>query len=207
MYAENSIIGVCAGKIQSSEFVPGKRNHRSLYRENEIIGVCSGKMKLSEFVPGKRNYRSLFREFFPATTIKDRHPSSHALLAMQPAMSTDTPICVDGRPPLIHMQDHSITLYNPSSKLFASLNTTDNKTTIMAYTRRVGGKFDELQEVFVITANVERDIKMPWVCPWPYTITDWSRKHVRVDSMENASFWCVVKSDLLPIPLAYIELE
>jgi len=105
------------------------------------------------------------------------------------------------------MQDPGITVYNPSSRLFACLNTTGNTTTIMAYTRRVEGQFAKLQEVLHVTANVEGDIKVPWVCPWPYTITDWSREHVRVDSLEDPSFWCVLKSDLLQVPLAYIEME
>lgn len=160
-------------------------------------GVCSGKCNSPELISG----------ISPDSGYKISVPSSHTVFDMQPAMCIDTPIRIEGRPPLIHMQDHSITLYNSSSKLFASLNTTDNKTTIMAYTRRVGVQLDELQEVLSITANAEGDIKVPWVCPWPYSITDWSRKHIRVDSVENASFWCVVKGDLLPVPVFYIEME
>lgn len=121
--------------------------------------------------------------------------------------TTNTAIRIEGRPPVIYMQDPGITVYCPSSKLFARTTTGDNSTRILAYTQRVDGNFAHLQEVVRIAANVDASIKAPWVCPWPYTITDWSREHVRVDSEEDPSFWCVVKGDLLPVPLAYTEME
>ena len=145
--------------------------------------------------------------YFGAAAIKDGRRRHQQHFGMLSAMSTETATRVDGRPPVIHMQDPGITLFCASSKLFAYMNTTDNTTTIMAHTRRVGGKFADLQEVVRVGANVEGDIKVPWVCPWPYTITDWSREHVRVDSEEDPSFWCVLTGDLLPVPLAYIEME
>jgi len=120
--------------------------------------------------------------------------------------TTDTAIRIEGRPPLIYMQDPGITVYCPSSKLFARTMKEDNSTRILAYTQRVDGKFAELQEVLHIAANVDANIKVPWVCPWPYTITDWSHEHVRVDSEEDPSFWCVIELELLPIPFAYMDM-
>ena len=50
--------------------------------------------------------------------------------------------------------------------------------------------------------DYEHTTLCPWVAEPPYYMSWWDHSHVRIDSKDNPTFWCVCPVELLPTPMA-----
>jgi len=90
-------------------------------------------------------------------------------------------------------------------------------TIILAYTLVVENEYTNMEKVTHIRLKKAsddedffkvgddqfcRDKKCPWVCPWPYIISDWDDiDGVRLDCCREHVFWCACLLKLLPVIL------
>jgi len=127
-------------------------------------------------------------------------------------------VIVPGRPPAkFRMPDDSSVVFCASSKLHAhkmKSTSSGDVTIISAYGKIVENKYTNMGEVTHIRLkkadDVEdffevdgdqfcRDKECPWVCPWPFIISNWDHiDGVRLDCCSEPGFWCQCPLKLLP---------
>ena len=114
-------------------------------------------------------------------------------------------------------------IFDASGDLYARKMKCDSATKIYVQKKQRKGKDSKMREIvrvrsitkddhYITSPDVARKPHMkhlsikcnvPWVCEWPYVITDWSMTRVRIDSVEEPDFWCEVPAHMLPKPGSY----
>jgi len=126
------------------------------------------------------------------------------------------------------MQDDGVHVFHRASKLYAEkLAGNTNITIISAYKSCVDGKMTDLQEITrvrvkengewsplpawvhkVLFNDCKEDFdavcECPWICPWPYIISDWNAEKIRIESCTDNPFWCDVEKNMLAEPVVCI---
>ena len=133
---------------------------------------------------------------------------------------------VKGRPPSSTMHDAGVENFHPGSKIYAEkLTANTNITIISAY--RLDRKLTDLQEITRVRAKENGEwsplpawvhetlsneckeefdavCECPWICPWPYVISDWNAEKIRIESCTDNPFWCDVEKNMLAEPVVCI---
>jgi len=126
------------------------------------------------------------------------------------------------------MHDAAIHVFHPGSKIYAEkLKANSNITIVSAYTSCVDGKLIDLQEITrvrvketgewstlpawvheALSSECKEEFdaicSCPWICPWPYVISDWNAEKIRIESCTDDPFWCDVEKNMLAEPVVCI---
>jgi len=114
-------------------------------------------------------------------------------------------------------------MFDPSGVLYARKKKCDTATSIFVYNKHKKYKSSKMREIVRVRSITNDDhyitspdearkpdmkhlsikCNVPWVCQWPYVITDWSMTYVRIDSVKEPDFWCELPAHMLPKPGSY----
>ena len=120
-------------------------------------------------------------------------------------------------------EDGVTRILDASGYLYARKMKCDTATSICVYTKHKKCNHSKMREIVHVRSITNDDhyitspdearkphmkhlsikCNVPWVCQWPYVITDWSMTHVRIDSVEEPDFWCELQAHMLPKPGSY----
>jgi len=122
-----------------------------------------------------------------------------------------------------HQRNSTTPIFDASGYLYARKMKCDTATRICVYAKHRKYKHSKMREIVRVRSMSNDDhctispdearksdmrhlsikCNAPWVCEWPYVITDWSMTHVRIDSVTEPDFWCELPAHMLPIPGSY----
>jgi len=121
-------------------------------------------------------------------------------------------------------EEHGVMrISDASGDLYARKMKCDTATIICVYNKQTKCKDSKMREIVRVRSITNDDhyitspdeagkpdmkhlsikCNVPWVCQWPYVITDWSMTRVRIDSVEEPDFWCELPAHMLPKPGSY----
>ena len=130
---------------------------------------------------------------------------------------------INGFQSCLYEKNGVTTICDASGHLYARKMKCDAVTKICVYTKHKKFNYSKMREIVCVrsitsddhhvtspdearkpdTRHLSIKCNAPWVCEWPYVITDWSMTHVRIDSVKEPDFWCELPAHMLPKPGSY----